>query len=81
MCISRILRILFAAFIFVVSSHASANTSYMLEITCSKEPGVTYNRQFWAKDDADAQNKARAIISSAEFQSKGGCSIKNLKKG
>jgi hypothetical protein len=60
---------------------ATAANSYMLEIVCQREPNVTYNRSFWANDDMDAQNKARAILSSAEFQSKGGCSIKSLKKG
>ena len=67
--------------IALFSSQAFSATSYMLEITCGKESGVTYNRQFWANDDMDAQNKARAILASGEFQSKGGCSIKNLKKG
>jgi hypothetical protein len=70
-----------AVFITVLfSNQAFSASSYMLEIVCKNHNGVVYNRQFWAKDDMDAQNKARALLSSGEFQSKGDCSIKNLKK-
>ena len=59
----------------------SAAQSYLLEIVCKNHNGVTYNRAFTANDDMDAQNKARALLASGEFQSKGECSIKNLKRG
>jgi hypothetical protein len=60
---------------------ANAAASYKLGVVCKKEPNVTYNRVFYANDDMDAQNKARAILMSNEFQSKGGCTILNLNKG
>jgi len=65
----------------LVCNDANSVSSYMLEIVCKNEPNVVYNRQFWANDDLDAQNKSQALINSNEFKSKGGCTIKNLKRG
>jgi len=79
--IKNLIRICFGFAVIWISFHANAASSYLLEIACKREPSVTFNRSFWANDDLDAQNKARAILGSPEFQSKGDCGIKSLKRG
>jgi hypothetical protein len=75
-----LIRIVFFPLIMLTSNYVYSANSYLLEIVCKKESSVTFVRSFWANDDMDAQNKVREILSSVEFQSKGECTVKNLKR-